>query len=448
MAALGGVLLVSRAGSAQHARIHGIFTGSVGFTDNILSTPEVEASTPEEERIYPEADGYGVVSPGLVFRYNTPRTAQTLNYTFAANLFFRHGEANSYTNTLVYASRFVTSPTTQLSLGVVGTQGRLNTFIRDQDSGQTPLTALPAGGTSFVQGGVNQGFSKQFSPSVSVAEALGFLIYNPLTDFPQRTYNGTGSLAVLRAWENDTGSFRLNGAYTHFDNVATGEPGTTERLGRDQLITTLLVGWQHDYGRYFSHQLDLGISQATDLSGQYAQLYQPAALAALRYTREEVQAEAAYSHSAAPNVFLSQLALLDQATVRAAAPLSQVARLGAVGSLGVQVNQPIVNGTLGNAITLWLADLALLWVPVRRIPELELELRYQHVNQLAAASQIVRNSLTLSAVFTFPPDREPQMRIAMTQPFGGTQRERPRREEAPQENEEQEQQGQPAGQGE
>ncbi|AKT37773.1 hypothetical protein [Chondromyces crocatus] len=458
VATLVGALLVARGGAAQNLRVHGVATASVGVTDNILSTPESEEPEPGEPAapaLAREADGFGVLSPGLVARYDTPRTSQTLRYTFIANLFFRHSEANSYTNTLTYAGRVITSPTTQLSFGAVAAQGQLNTFIRDQGSGQTPIEALPGGGIPFLQGALNQGFTKQMSPTLSLSEALAFMVYAPQTETPLRNYTGTGTLSAHRYWNHDTGAILLRSAYTHFDNVNVATAGEEPRfVGRDQLVTTLAASWIHDYGRYFSHQLDLGVSQATDLNSPYGQLWQPVGLAALRYTRAEVQAEAAYSHTAAPNVYLGQLSLLDQVSLRAAVPLSHAARLSAVGSVGLQRNLPIVQGELGNVITIWLADASLQWVPVRTVPELRLALRYQHINQVSEVAQIVRNSLLLSATFTFPQDREAQSQIAMTQPFGDGQGEARRRptptpasesEEEQQPSEGRPQRGRPAG---
>jgi hypothetical protein len=438
-AALGCASLAAASARAQDANLYGVFSGSVGFTDNVLST---------EER---EADGFGSASPGLVFRYDTPRTSQTLAYTFTADFFFRHAEATSYTNNVTYSTRFVTSPTSELSLGATGTHGQLNTFLQTQDPGAAQIQSQPEGSTVFVQGGLSQGFSKQLSPVVTVGEQLSFLAYTPFPDDnepPQRTYNLTGTLTAQRLWRHDVGALALSSAYTHFENVPEGEPGDLRYLERDQLVNTLVASWIHDYGRYFSHQLDLGATQATDISGGYDQLWHPAGLAALRYTREEVQAEIAYSHAAALNVFLQQIALVDQATIRAAFPLHHGARLGAEGSLGYQLSQPIEGGELGDPTHVFLADAALLWSPITSVPNLELSLQYLFFNQIATEGddvQIIRNTVLLTVSFTFPRMAETETRILMTQPFGSAGPSgRPRRPSAPTAEEEQEQEDEQA----
>lgn len=421
--------VAARPAQAQDASLQAIFSGSIGFTDNVLSTPE-------QDPLGPEADGFGSVSPGLVFRYDTPRTAQSLSYTFTRSFFFRHSEASSYTNTAVWAGRFTTSPTTELTLGLIGTQGQLNTFIRAQTPGQTSLSAVPPGGTVFVQGGVNEGFSKQLSPVVGVAQSASFLVYSPLTEEPPaRTYNATNTLSAQRLWRDDIGALALTFAYTHFENVTVGTPGSEQLESRDQLLNTFVASWQHDYRNHFSSQLDLGVSQSADLGGEHGQLWQPAGLLAARYVREEAQAELAYTHAAQLNVFLSQVSLVDAVTLRLALPIDAAARLWAEGSAGVQLAQPIEDGQLGDGTTVLLGDAALLWSPVTFIPGLELALRYQRLEQIATTSaadiRLVRNTVVLSVSGAFPETEATGSRILMTQPFGAAPPARRARREAP-----------------
>jgi hypothetical protein len=432
-AALAIAALAPAAARAQNARLQAVLEGTVGVTDNVLSASE-------EAPVGPEAGAFGSVSPGLVFRYDTPRTAQTLSYTFTPSFYFGHPEASSYTNTAAWSGRFVTTPTTELTLGANGTQGQLNTYLSADDPGRTALRALPSGGTVFVQGGVNEGFSKQLSPVVTAAQSASFLAYTPLgEDAPARTYGATGALSAQRLWRHDTGALALTFAYTHFDNVPVGPSGSEALEARDQLVNTLVASWQHDYGHHVSSQLDLGVTQATDLGGDYAQIWQPAGLLALRYVRDEAQAELAYAHAAQLNVFLSQIDLVDQATLRVAAPLVHAARLGAEGSAGAQLSRPIVDGELGDPATVLLFDAALLWSPVASVPDLELALRYQHLHQIAtttvgtdeADTRIIRNTVTLTVGFAFPETTETSTRILMTQPFGSAPAERRKGREEP-----------------
>jgi len=433
-AILGSLLFGTAEARAQDARLQGAFTASVGATDNVLSAAEPEDEDEGAEQEGPEADVFGSVSPGLYFRYDTPRTSQTLSYTFTASFYVSHSEASSYTNTAAWSGRFITSPTTQLSLGATGTHGQLNAITRNQAPGQTTLDPVPSGAsTVFLQGGVSQGFSKQLSPALTMAEGASFTVYSPLQVIPARTYNAAGTLTAQRLWRRDTGTLALSSAYTHFENVRVGTLEDPLYVERNQLLTSLVASWQHDYGLHFSSQLDLGVTQATDLSFGYAQLWQPAGLAAVRYTREEGQAELAYTHAAQLNVFLQQLALVDQVTLRAALPLS--AQLGTEGSVGAQRSQPIERGELEDASTVFLADAALLWSPVTVIPDFELSLRYQHVNQLApggqgATTHTVTNTVILSVSGAFPRSTETGTRITMTQPFG-TARPAPRRNTGP-----------------
>ncbi|MCC6554916.1 MAG: hypothetical protein IT372_18235 [Polyangiaceae bacterium] len=420
-AALGLAALQEAPARAQDASLQAVLAATVGATDNV-------GSTPLEGDQRPEADGFGSVSPGLVFRYDTPRTAQTLSYTFTPSFFFRHSEANSYTGNGAWTGRYAVSPTTEVSLGLTGAHGQLNTLVLESAPGQTAIREQAPGGTEFVSGGVNQGLSKQLSPAVTMGEQASFLVYSPIAEDPARTYNLTGTLSAQRLFRHDTGALALTFAYTRFDNILTGVPGRQTLGARDQLLNTLIASWQHEYGRGFSSQIDLGVTQATDLGAEYAQLWQPVGLAAARYVRDEAQVELAITHSAQLNVYLTQISFVDQATLRLAAPLSAAARLGAEGSAGLQLARPIEDGVLGDPTTVILADAALLWSPITVIPDLELSLRYQRIHQISTSLAgsvpsdltLVRNTVMLSISGAFPETEETGARILMTQPFGST----------------------------
>ncbi|WP_438035005.1 hypothetical protein [Sorangium sp. So ce204] len=447
VAAFGCAILTHHAARAQDATLHGVFTGSIGVTDNVTSAAEAEA----EPSAGPEADGLATVSPGLIFTYTTPRTAQTLSYTFSTSLFFRHTEASSYSNVAAWTGRFVTSPRTSLTLGASGSQGQLNTFQLEQTPGTTTLQGNAGGTTNFVQGSFNEGFSFQPSPVWSLGQAATFAVYNPLEDRPQRTYSATNTLTAQRAFRHDVAALALSVGYTHFDNVEVTEGTYTSR---DQLVSTLVASWQHDLGRRFSSQLDVGGVVATDLKDGAGSLARPAGLAALRYTHERGEAaELAYAYSATPNVFLQQIQLSHMLTLRAAVPVRPAWHLSVEGSAGAQLAQPLEPNAEGDLDTgpttlAVLTDVGLLWSPVIVIPDFALALRYQHANQRTEGrtveiegrteklpdTRVVRNTLLLSVSGAFPRQMAPGSRILMTQPFGsagpsGT----PRRQETPSE---------------
>ncbi|WP_437318383.1 hypothetical protein [Sorangium sp. So ce385] len=421
VAAFGCAILTHDDARAQDAYLQGVFTGSIGVTDNVSSAAEPPAGPG------PDADGFGTVSPGLIFTYTTPRTSQTLSYTFSASFFFRHWEASSYSNMAMWSGRFVTSPRTTLTLGAAGSQGQLNTFQLEQTPGTTTIQGTAGGTTNFVQASFNEGFSFQPSPVWALGQGATFLVYNPLQDLPQRTYTVSNTLSAQRIFRHDTVSGALSVGYTHFDNV----PVTADTVeDRDQLLTTLVASWQHDLGRRFSSQLDVGGVVATDLTGGADSLVRPAGLAALRYTHDRGEGELAYAYTATPNVFLQQIQLSHQLTLRAAAPLRPAWHLSVEGSAGGQIAQPLEANAAGELVTgpttiAVVTDVALLWSPVVVIPDFALALRYQHTNQHTEArtselpdTRIVRNAVLVSVSGAFPRRMEPGSRITMTQPFG------------------------------
>ncbi|WP_437735162.1 hypothetical protein [Sorangium sp. So ce1335] len=424
VAAFGCAILTHHDARAQDAYLQGVFTGSIGVTDNVSSAAE------QSDGPGPEADGFGTASPGLIFTYTTPRTSNTLSYTFAASFFFLHSEASSYSNIATWTGRFVTSPRTTLTLGASGSQGQLNTIQLEQTPGTTTIGGTAGGTTNFVQGSFNEGFSFQPSPVWQLGQAATFLAYNPLVRRPQRTYSAANTLSAQRIFRHDIASLALSVGYTHFDNVPENVPATdtdpepeVRYVERDQLLTTLVASWQHDLGRRFSSQLDVGGVVATDVTGDAVSLVRPAGLAALRYTHDRGEAELAYTYAATPNVFLQQIQLSHQLTLRAAAPILRPSwRLSVEGSAGVQLARPLERDAEGELTTgpntlAVLTDVALLWSPVIVIPDFALALRYQHTNQ-RTDTRIVRNALLVSVSGAFPRRMEAGSRISMTQPFG------------------------------
>ncbi|WP_437976600.1 hypothetical protein WMF11_04880 [Sorangium sp. So ce295] len=436
VAAFGCAILTHHGARAQDATLHGVFTGSIGVTDNVTSAAEPEPEA--EPQAGPQADGLATVSPGLIFTYTTPRTAQTLSYTFSTSLFFRRSEASSYSNVAAWTGRFVTSPRTSLTLGASGSQGQLNTFQLEQTPGTTTLQGTEGGTTNFVQGSFNEGFSFQPSPVWSLGQAATFAVYNPLRDRPQRTYSAANTLTAQRTFRHDAASLALSVGYTHFDNVDADPTTAVTYASRDQLVSTLVASWQHDLGRRFSSQLDVGGVVATDLKDGAGSLARPAGLAALRYTHERGEAaELAYAYSATPNVFLQQIQLSHMLTLRAAVPVRPAWHLSVEGSAGAQLAQPLEPNAEGDLDTgpttiAVLTDVALLWSPVIIIPDFALALRYQHGNQRTEGrtveiegrteklpdTRVVRNTLLLTVSGAFPRQAVPGSRILMTQPFG------------------------------
>ena len=266
----------------------------------------------------------------------------------------------------------------------------------------------------------------------SLWQRATFSVYTPFQDRPPRTYGVTNTLTTQRTFRHDIASLALSVGYTHFDNVLVtdADPTTETYTTRNQLISTLVASWQHDFGRRFSSQLDVGGSIVTDLTGDAGSLARPAGLAALRYTHDRGEAELAYAYSASPNVFLQQIQLSHQLTLRAAAPVRPAWHLSVEGSVGAQLAQPLepnAEGELDTGPTSIgvLTDVALLWSPVTVIPDFALALRYQHTDQRTEArtaelpdTYTVRNALLLSVSGGFPRRAVPGSRISMTQPFG------------------------------
>src|SRR4051812_17265024 len=95
-ATLGGVATPA----AAKVTIQGTGTVTGGWSDNILNAPDEKTAAGAAR----ESFFFFQLVPGGVLSSASPRFLQRLAYTFTADLFVHHTEANSYSNTLEWAA--------------------------------------------------------------------------------------------------------------------------------------------------------------------------------------------------------------------------------------------------------------------------------------------------------------------------------------------------------
>jgi hypothetical protein len=90
-------------------------------------------------------------------------------------------------------------------------------------------------------------------------------------------------------------------------------------------------------------------------------VFQPYALAALRYFREAGNAELRYEHSVVPNPLAGSSFLIDGATLRVGLPFPEKTRLFFSGTLGFQWAQTVGEGIPTGSAAIGTADASLAW---------------------------------------------------------------------------------------
>lgn len=417
------------AGAWADTELQATLSGSVGYTDNLNGAP----SDPPTGTPGPEGSFLTQVGPGVLVVHTTPRATYRAGYTFTAS--FSEGPV-TYAHQLSAGALFVTSPTTDVSLGGTASLGQVITLVRSQGASSTQAQALPSGGTLVGSAGVEQGLSKELSEVLRLSQRASFVATSPLgvetpasftpaTIFFTRSWDFNASVGLYRVWKRDALGAELRGGYLLAADV-TVDPVP---VLRHQVTSTLVAQWFHDLGTFWSSQIDLGLvhvasrgDEVTEVApgafarvGAGGQIIQPAGLAALRYAREEGQAELSYAHGAQANPYLGQIFLTDAVTLRGGLPLGQTTNLVLSSSIGYQhATELATDSSIRGFVDVIVGDVELGWIP---LDGLLLAVRYQRYQQLpnegvrtaggAPVLSIVTNTGLMSATLTLPMRRRP-----------------------------------------
>lgn len=373
-------------------------TASGGWTDNVLSAPNEQG--PMDPPI--ESDSFSQLSPGVLFTSETRRMIQVASYTFTANLFVSHTEANSYSNDLAWNSIYSLSAVSELGLSAGASNGRINTFNLQSAASDTGLDQLPNGGVSFVSADVSQFLRRELTRAWRAQQRSAFRVFKPIGDSSSLGTNlsWNNTAGVQHSWQYDSLGLDMRADFTRFGTAVGTESNKQLTVGPN-------LRYLHDFTDSLSGELGAGavlVVQADDFGQRIAQ---PVATAAVRYIREGGRAEVAYRHSVAPNLFVAQTTVNDEVSLRAGLPVPFVDRAAISGSVGYQQGR-IVDVQMGGLIgstKLFLADVAASWSPNE---SLAVSLRYQRFDQLrsqaatATSRSYARNQVLLSLSGRYP----------------------------------------------
>ncbi len=369
-----------------------------GWTDNVLSAPNEQG--PTDPPI--ESDMFSQLSPGVLFTSESRRMIQVASYTFTANLFVTHSEANSYSNELAWNSIYSLSEVSELGMSAGAANGRINTFNTLGAASDTGLDQLPNGGVSFVSANVGQFYRRELTRAWRAQQRSAVRVFKPIGDNVTVGTNlyWNNTAGVEHSWQYDSLGLDMRADYTRFGTVGGGESNKQITVGPS-------LRYLHDFTDTLSSELSGGAVLVVQADAFSQRIAQPVATAALRYIRGGGRAEVVYSHSVVPNLFVAQTSANDEVSLRAGLPVPFVSRAAITGSVGYQRGR-IVNTQMGDLVgstKLFLADVAASWSPNE---SLAVSLRYTRFDQLR--SQVVtdtsrsyaRNQVLLSLSGRYP----------------------------------------------
>ncbi|HEY2743302.1 MAG TPA: hypothetical protein VGL86_01710 [Polyangia bacterium] len=308
-----------------HAKvtIQGTGTVTAGYTDNVLNAPDQPTAGASPR----EGDALFQLIPGVVIASLAPRFMERLVYTFTADLFARHSEADSYSNMLDWAGTFLISPTSRLTLTLDTQQGRISTFTINQPSSGTTVGVLAQNNsTNFFSQDVAEDLDTTPAPGWRVTQGAFFRAFVTIDrgKLPD-SYNAIASVGAERLFAKDAVGLTLSANFVQY--IQPRDPTTDVPLGFDdkQVLTSLAARWRRDWSPMWNTEADLGVislvGASADPTASTETTWQPSALAALRWVRDIGSAELHYLHTATPNSLAGNTFAVDEVALQAGVPL-------------------------------------------------------------------------------------------------------------------------------
>jgi hypothetical protein len=395
---------LATASAAAKPKLQGVGAASVGYTDNVQSSPDPPVPGVPEKT----GDAFLLLSPGLVLASTSAGAVHRLSYIYTVNLFLSESEGNSSSNRLDYTLFLDPAPRYTLLLGASVLQSHRNTAGLLPSASSTPVGAALPGSTAFVQLRGEESLGVEVARDWRMTQGWVGVFQTPISDEPApRTYETGGRLGLERLWLIDAAGIEARADYALVTDGtrADGTPAGNQR----QLVTAGVFRWRHDWGYDFTSRAEAGAMRVQRLDSGRG-FWEPTGAAALAYANEEGEAEVAYEHTATTSPLLGQSFIIDEVRARGSLPLMEKGVLTLGLSTGYQNGRLIdEDATLATSVDVFLGDIALGW---QTTDELMLDLRYQHVQQRSDATapplplSYARNTVMVGAIVALPPDSD------------------------------------------
>lgn len=354
--------------------LHAIVTVTTGFTDNVLGASD------ENPNLDVEADGFMILSPGLVYAQEKRRYAQVATYRFGASMFVRHSEANSYQNEATWAGVYVLSSQSEVGAEAAATLGQINAFRATTPAERSELGIEPASGDTYATFSTQEGYSLRFGRDWRFSQGAGFRIFQNLENDlgTDANYYGSANFGLRRAYRDTALAGYVRGSY--IVNSGRFVVGNMELDSQRQITIGPDARVQHDLTRTWSAEVGVGALYVAPPDFDNTILL-PTVMAALRYGNERGDAEVSYRRGVQPNLFVGETTLNDIVAVRGGLPLDRAEEVTVAGALAFSRGQiiDVAADELTGTIDMVIADAAIGW---QVEDEIELSARAQHVRQV------------------------------------------------------------------
>lgn len=397
--ALIGAMSVAAPARAQHVEGRFSLTASGSYNTVISDSPYPTALT--------LAGPSASLSPSGVLLIDSPRTENTLSYALTLNVPFTKdfqltGAPISYSNRFSYSGRYELSERTSGTFLLSFAHTPQNVLGVSSDPTQTLLDPVPSGARYLLALSIQQGLTRQLSPSLSLQQTNGVNLndpVNPLLITP-KAIAVQNAVALSRSFAVDTVGFTLSVGTTHF-TVSEGSGGAVVDP-RTQITNNLALTWSRPLTTSLSLSAQAGATQIISPATATPTAIQPSGSLTFNYRLDPATLSAGYSHMATPNLLTSTVNFTDSATLRFSLPIGMTG-LSAMGSGGFTHMEPLGASTLSPTNT-YLGDVSLTYHPTKA-PTLAISARIQVSRQSGgsdALGNFTRFSTALNLTYSYP----------------------------------------------
>ena len=336
----------------------------------------------------------------MLFTYNAARVIQEL--MTEVDLFYYFGRTQpNVTFRGDYKAFFLTGPRSELSLGVGGSHGQLNSLVASTPSTENPLLVQPAGKVNTTNAAATENGSWVATKFTRLFQR-GFTRYtttdntDPEVAVTTRSFEAGGGIGLDHRLRRDNFSLELGGSYVYLEKDDPFLKQMGDRLDK-QINPRAVAVWQHDWSKEWSSAVDAGVVYVNpifNLTGDTKAAPFPIFGLTAAYTDVWGRAQLTARRTVTPNLFIAQNTVSDSVNAVFAMPLTFLdkdarrrnPRVVGVGTVGVDHTQMIdpVNASLTGNFWVGRLDAAVAWQPrPGQTLGLRAELTYQEGDMVA-----------------------------------------------------------------
>jgi hypothetical protein len=406
-----GTLVLAPPARADHTSVHATADGEVATTDNLFAAGSGAR----------EADMFFTVRPGVLYAYDAPQMIHDFTAEAEVLGYLSRSEQPLVNGRGMWKGLFLPGPRSQVTMTIDAATGILSLLASRTSSDETSATVTPSGKISVQQAGTSESSSWISSKHTRVLQ--GVVGRYGFTDDGSGTTTETrevgGNLGFERSFRQDTVALDASVSYLQLERIAPVGAMLGSRFDH-QVNPRYTVSWRHDLDKQWSTSADGGIVFVNPVG---TDKYNPGAVrksgtfgvfgAQLAYTQPWGRALLSGRRNVAPNLFLAQNTVNDEANLQLGLPLPWLAetmrnpRLAARGSLGVARTQ-LINSETGSTegdFKVAHMDLSLGWTPT---PGQTYGVRYELVYQTGDSAAVMtipaylRNTLYVTFSLRYP----------------------------------------------